>query len=251
MNWIKKIFWKRKGTGVIPQLSDSRDYKYQKVELSNEINKVDLRDKFPPVTNQGSYNSCTAHAVCALLDYELKYNKKFEGWDFDTSEAFTWYCSRNEEGTSTKNVGVQLRNVFKSIKKYGFVRQESFNYSNNVYDYPGDQVMIEGQLFDLQLKNLPSYYVIDGISDIKDSLDHNHPVVFAFPVSDDFMYNDKEIFIGSVANDYGFHGMLIVGYNDYGFIIRNSWGKYWGKDGYTIIGFNTLINNAFDLWCLQ
>ena len=30
----------------------------------------------------------------------------------------------------------------------------------------------------------------------------------------------------------GGHAMTVVGYNEEGFIIRNSWGPYWGNDGY-------------------
>jgi hypothetical protein len=39
-------------------------------------------------------------------------------------------------------------------------------------------------------------------------------------------------------DDYGGHAVTIVGYTSEGFIIKNSWGRGWGMDGYGIVGFD-------------
>ncbi len=38
-------------------------------------------------------------------------------------------------------------------------------------------------------------------------------------------------------DDYGGHAVTIVGYTSEGFIIKNSWGRGWGMEGYGIVGF--------------
>ena len=35
----------------------------------------------------------------------------------------------------------------------------------------------------------------------------------------------------------GAHSMTVVGYNNEGFILRNSWGNGWGDDGHTIFPY--------------
>jgi hypothetical protein len=39
-------------------------------------------------------------------------------------------------------------------------------------------------------------------------------------------------------NNYGGHAVTIVGYNDFGFIIKNSWGEDWGESGYAYIDYD-------------
>jgi hypothetical protein len=39
-------------------------------------------------------------------------------------------------------------------------------------------------------------------------------------------------------DDYGGHAVTVVGYTDEGFIIKNSWGRGWGMDGYGIVRFD-------------
>lgn len=50
------------------------------------------------------------------------------------------------------------------------------------------------------------------------------------------------IFKGGLFN--GGHAVTIVGYNDEGFIIKNSWGRSWGDHGYAVISYD-----YHSLWC--
>lgn len=45
----------------------------------------------------------------------------------------------------------------------------------------------------------------------------------------------------------GMHTMLIVGYNDDGFILQNSWGTEWGDEGYCIFPY-TDWKWKWDIW---
>jgi C1A family cysteine protease len=47
----------------------------------------------------------------------------------------------------------------------------------------------------------------------------------------------------------GGHCILIVGYNENGFIIRNSWGNLFGNKGYTLLPYNE-FNSIFEAWTI-
>ena len=46
---------------------------------------------------------------------------------------------------------------------------------------------------------------------------------------------------------YFSHAMTIVGYNNEGFIIRNSWGEDWGNKGYTIYKYDDWSSH-WEIW---
>ncbi|MFH0772349.1 MAG: C1 family peptidase, partial [Candidatus Omnitrophota bacterium] len=51
----------------------------------------------------------------------------------------------------------------------------------------------------------------------------------------------------------GGHAVMAVGYNrsTERFIVRNSWGKDWGKDGYCTMPFEYLQTLSGDFWTIR
>jgi hypothetical protein len=49
----------------------------------------------------------------------------------------------------------------------------------------------------------------------------------------------------------GGHAFIIVGYNNVGFILQNSWGTDWGTGGLAVIGYEDWLENAMDCWVAQ
>lgn len=47
------------------------------------------------------------------------------------------------------------------------------------------------------------------------------------------------------------HAFVIIGYNERGFLIQNSWGTEWGSHGYAILGYDDWLKNAMDCWVVQ
>ena len=41
-----------------------------------------------------------------------------------------------------------------------------------------------------------------------------------------------------MSDSFQKHAALLIGYNEEGFILRNSWGTSWGKDGYASLSNN-------------
>ena len=58
---------------------------------------------------------------------------------------------------------------------------------------------------------------------------------------DDVINHKSEPYMTDTTKNYGYYGghaVTIVGYNDKGFIIKNSWGKNWGMNGYATISYD-------------
>jgi hypothetical protein len=51
-----------------------------------------------------------------------------------------------------------------------------------------------------------------------------------------------------LAADLGHHAFAIVGYNEYGFIVQNSWGEQWGAHGFAVLCYDDWRDNGVDCW---
>ena len=49
----------------------------------------------------------------------------------------------------------------------------------------------------------------------------------------------------------GGHAVAILGYTATGFIILNSWGESWGKDGFALLPYEDFLLHATDVWAAQ
>ena len=76
---------------------------------------------------------------------------------------------------------------------------------------------------------------------IKYSLVANGPCIMALPVhsSDRCFWRGRE--------DMGGHAICCIGYNDYGFILLNTWGAAWGDFGQVTLPYDE-INTIIECW---
>ena len=249
------MIYTNRSTGLIPQFVDDRDYIYKKQRVTGEskIQTINMKELFPPVTFQNGYESCGAHAVCALLDYTMKYKKKYTSWEMNTSEAYLWYYGRKRLGKEKQNSGTVLRDLFKVIRVNGWVPQDRWDYKDGIYVEPN----IKGDFFaQLYLNQLPDYYGI-GIGDeasIINALNNNSPVVFGMPTDINYQKLGSDAYVDEIQGSQGFHAQLIVGYCYRGdtryYIVRNSWGSNWGYQGYSFVNSAIVKNQGFDFWTL-
>ncbi|MGH2392768.1 MAG: hypothetical protein ACRDGH_04620, partial [Candidatus Limnocylindria bacterium] len=46
----------------------------------------------------------------------------------------------------------------------------------------------------------------------------------------------------------GGHAFALVGYNEVGFLVQNSWGSEWGKGGFATLPYEDWLDSAYDAW---
>lgn len=215
---------------------------------------VDLREKCPPVYNQGQLGSCTGNAIAGAYQFDLLKQGKT---DFNPSRLFIYYNERAIEGTINSDSGAQIRDGLSVLNNLGVCDEICWPYDIQSFTQKPSQ-----NCFDAAAKNkITQYERLNNRSlfELKQCLAGQIPFVLGFRVFESFE-SDEVAKSGVVSlpsrkeKVLGGHAVLCVGYNeeDKRFIIRNSWGEDWGQGGYFTIPYNYLTSNlASDFWCIN
>jgi len=246
---MSKYGWKR-------DLPDFRDYIYEppKQMLLKLPVKINLHSKFPSVYNQGALGSCTANAIGAAFEFELLKQKLT---DFIPSRLFIYYNERVMESSVSIDSGAQIRDGIKSISKKGVCHETSWPYIISKFkNKPGDKCYEEA----LQNQLISYHSLNNDLMTMKSCLADGYPFVFGFSVYDSFEGADvaktgKVKMPLKTEHLLGGHAVCAVGYDDAikRFIVRNSWGSTWGKEGYFTMPYEYLTNAklASDFWTIR
>ena len=92
-------------------------------------------------------------------------------------------------------------------------------------------------------KLIDDYALIKSYKALQTAILLNGPCIAALPV-----YNDSMKFWNGEGL-LGGHAIAVVGWNEDGFVIRNSWGAHWGSNGYTILPYDD-FNKFIEIWTL-
>ncbi len=246
---------KRKISGWIPDLPDHRDILYKSVYKMPFFlpKKIDLRSNCSAVENQGELGSCTANALVGSLEFlEMKNGVKF----CDMSRLFIYYNEREIEHSVDSDSGAMIRDGIKTLKKQGVCSEKSWPYNIAKFKKKPSPACFKEALN----HQITSYQRLETVSQTKACLASGFPFVFGFTVYESF---DTQIVeeTGKVdmpkPDDYvlGGHAVMAVGYDDElkRFIVRNSWGKTWGRDGYFTMPYDYLAdrNLSDDFWTIR
>lgn len=95
--------------------------------------------------------------------------------------------------------------------------------------------------------NIRYYAIVGSILQLKNALIANGPCVGALPVRNSSVI---KFWDPNIDGFEGGHAIAIVGYDEDGFIIRNSWGTTYGEDGYARIRYED-FNNFYEIWTMS
>ncbi len=270
----------RKGMGWIPDYPDFRDWHDDKKEIKELLKKtsvfekkdlpktVDLRKWCSPVKNQGSLGSCTAQAAISLLEYyeNRAFKKYIEG-----SRNFLYKVSRKLlkwEGDS----GAFIRTTIGAMVLFGVPPEEYWQYDEKNFD-------IEPTPFCYafaQNYQTIKYYKLDTnkisptnlLKKIKKHLASGLGLIFGFSVYSSYTQAEntgKIPYPCEKERSAGGHALMAVGYSDNieiknkncgektkgAILIKNSWGKDWGEDGYGWLPYEYILKGlAVDWWTI-
>jgi C1A family cysteine protease len=249
----------RHGLGWVPDVPDQRDYTYTpKLKALQKLPKVvDLRDKFPPVYNQGPLGSCTAQALAAAFDF----NRHKQGVPFmDPSRLFIYWNERDIEGTVDSDAGAQLRTGVKVLVRYGTPQETLWPYDIKKFTLKPPAHTYVAAEKSQALTYARIMRPDDSCDDMIACLNEGFPFVTGFMVYESFEAADTNTtgivpMPGTSENALGGHALVVVGYDlaKQHFICRNSWGQDWGDEGYCYMPFEYLARAdlSSDQWTIR
>lgn len=218
---------------------------------------VDLRPEFAKrglvVPLQGKRGACQVFGMVGVMEYHLS----TPGHPVDLSEQYLMWAANQTHGYKNKTEGFHPDLLLIGLLHHGICTEEQMPYviENTPIEAPSAAAIDEAQtrrMFRIdQIKHFSRDlgFTKADLKNICLSLDQGHPVsaTFCWPhgLYDDQIH-DKDGFLIDfqvTANKSG-HGFVVVGYQinpaiaggGY-FIVRNSWGPIFCKEGYVYITF--------------
>jgi C1A family cysteine protease len=245
----------KKFYGWIPDKLDNRDkyIKFKDKHYNNLKPKIDLRDSFDNIYDQGKLNSCTSNAICGAFIYD---QKKKQLPSFEPSRMFLYYNYRLIKHNTEQDSGASIRNSLKTINKQGICGEKLWSYELENFNKKPNDSCYRKSIFNNSLKYRR---VVHDLKELKTALSNNHPIIFGFNVFSNFEnFNaSKDIMPNPEENNdkiIGKHVGIAVGYSDDKecFLIQNSWGKEWGIDGYFMMPYSFIESiHCSDFWVLD
>ena len=221
----KKLFKKYFTDGCSPSPADDRDYTVDTVALASAPLPKTYLQSGMKVLNQGNVGRCVAHACATAMGYGEKLNGMKTVHDF--SRGFIY---GNRRILDHQGEGMYIRQALKQLNHCGDCEYKDFPYNET---YPQVKNRIEQDKENLLNKAAPfkiiNYFRCYSNNDVKRALLGQGAVVISIPVYDSFA---SECPLPSPTDQYlGGHAMCIVGWDETGWIIQNSWSNKWGNNG--------------------
>ncbi|MFB3885551.1 MAG: C1 family peptidase [Thermodesulfobacteriota bacterium] len=270
----------KRGMGWIPDYPDFRDYTERTGEIKSVLQStgvlrakslpvsVDLRKWCSPIEDQGALGSCTAHAGVGVIEY---YERKSFGRHLDASRLFLYKVTRNLMKMKG-DTGAYLRNTMGAMVLFGVPPEEYWPYREEEKEFDQEPPAFcyafaqNYQTIKYFRHDPPGTKTEEFLRRVKVYLSKGHPAMFGFTVYNSIEQAEKTgriPFPSPKEKIEGGHAVVAVGYDDqigiknqYGkvetkgaLLIRNSWGKGWGEEGYGWLPYEYLLKGlAEDFW---
>ena len=245
-----------KGTmkfGLHPSPKDNRDFLVCNFLEKQKIpDKFSIRDEMSPVISQGQEGSCAGQAGDGIKEYQemVEY-----GSFHDFSSRFLYERAKKISGHKE---GTTLRAICKVLKDDGICYEEEWPYIPNSVGEPKPTALETAYQYRIE-----SFGRITSLDELKESIFSLGAVLIGI-----------EVFKGMISEDckktgivpeptcfqrpLGGHALVACGYDDNmsywknpgGVIVKNSWGKKYGDEGFNFLSYNFIKKHMIDAYSL-
>jgi hypothetical protein len=214
---------------VIPSPRDDRDVNADL--LFDDVFKcpktLDWTNHLQPVRNQGVQGTSLTQVGACMLEWK---SRKLNKESIKLSPQFIF--NQRKDKTDQMMCG---RELMKLMTEVGTCSEKLCPYGslkNPIVDT------------DRQFK-IKGYARVRTINTLKMALNVVGPCLITFPVFNHTAFMWKQ---HKEEEILGGHALAVIGYNSTGFILRNSWGKYWEKKGHCIYPYSDWGYHE-EIWC--
>jgi hypothetical protein len=246
---------------AFPDKIDFRDWEYLPTlrALPDEIINIHA---VPTILNQGTEGACTGFALAAVINFLLHQRKLKRRISprmiYELARRYDEWPGENYSGSSA-------RGAMKGWERHGVCTQELWpDHLHGAHNF--DQKRAD----QATLTPGGAYYRVDfrQVRHVHAAL-HEVGIVYAtlmvhagwgqpgpstVLLKTEANNKSKKITIPVIerkGSADGGHAVALVGYTSQGFIVQNSWGEKWGKDGFALLPYEDFMIHATDVWVAQ
>lgn len=206
---------------------DARDFVYpaRPSLLPLEVFSTYTKKKIP-ILDQGNEGACTGYGLATCVNYYLHMRKQTLTVD---AESLYKNAKKNDEWDGENYDGSSCRGALNGFWKEGAVTAD------------GEYKVSLGSFYRVNAKDVHEMHlalVAEGVLYVSSNVHRGW---------------DKPSVKGEIAFDKkveGGHSFAIIGYDESGFWIQNSWGGDYGKKGYVHITYEDWLFHGYDCWVI-
>ncbi len=236
---------------VKPDVFDGRDLEYRP-QLHPLPPVMDTRGTDHMVLTQEG-NSCTGHAIAAMINTVLA-----AGPNPILVSPYMLYCMarRYDEFEGSDDAGSSLRGALKGWLYHGVVSATDWPDLEHDLDIDRDPVL-SAQAMQYPLG---AFYRVNAfrLDDLQSAVNELRAIAVSAQVHSGWLDpapverpDGTTLYLieKTAESTYlGGHAFAIVGYNDVGFLVQNSWGSGWGRNGFATLSYQDWLTSAYDAW---
>jgi hypothetical protein len=229
-----------------PDTLDFRDRMYEAtlIEVPPHRPLAQFREARVPILDQGTEGACTGFGLATVVNYLLRMPAIRDETRVSPRMLYEM-AKRYDEWPGQKYEGSSARGAMKGWHKHGVCSEKLWPYTKKT-----DSQLTAERSKEAIRHPLGAYYRVN----------HRDLICMHAAITEvGILYATSQVHAGwdEVGSDgfitpsneiTGGHAFAIVGYDEKGFWIQNSWGKDWGKDGYCHIRYDDWLVNGTDVW---
>ena len=252
---------------AVPDVFDGRDLDYRP-RLQPLAPSVDRRLGNRDVSTQTG-SSCTGHAVAAMINAVLRNHdavirrhgeRPAEPGDDDppirVSAAMLYAMARRyDEFEGEEDAGSSLRGALKGWFYHGVLTEKEWPDKDADVEVDLDPVLAEKAM----RRPLGAFYRVNPfrLDDMQSAINELYGIAASSVIHEGWQRPRQVVKDGRRmtvierppdAALVGGHAYALVGYNEVGFLVQNSWGPEWGRNGCATLPYDDWLESAYDAW---
>ena len=212
------------------------------------------------ILDQGSEGACTGFGLACVVNFLLFRRTPDKTFQRVSPRMLYELARRYDEWKGEDYDGSSCRGALKGWHKHGVCSEEHWRYRTR----DGRVQLLKpakGWEGDAVTRPIGAYYRIDrrSVVDLQAAIQQIGAIFVSASVHDgwDRVQSRKapkthaQIPTIPPADDIGEtggHAFALVGYNEWGFIVQNSWGSEWGAGGFAVMPYNDWVSLGTDAW---
>jgi C1A family cysteine protease len=218
---------------LLPGIYNLKDFPAETIDRNATVEREAYESKSTGIKDQASCGSCYSFGACAT----------YEGWalknqstSLDLSEQYFMMKAKalDTEGYGGCN-GWYLDTSMNLLKNYGVAPESCCKYLGY------ESACGSGCTGTYKIKG---WAATTDKATIQNAVKAKGHVYVGFAVYSDFSYYTSGYYAYSSGYLRGYHAVCVVGFDDTGFKVKNSWGTGWGESGFFRITYAQMTNSV-------